>query len=90
MAVLLETHMQDHTILRDDFQFTNLSQVPANGLSSGLVVLWNTILITIEELRMSEHEIQCMVQVWPNPSKWLFSAIYAKASCKFVIFCVIT
>nr|XP_009785007.1 PREDICTED: uncharacterized protein LOC104233316 [Nicotiana sylvestris] len=63
LAILLEMHMQDHTVLRDDFQFTNMSQVPTNGLIGGLVVLWHDTLINVEELRMSEQEIHCLVQV---------------------------
>lgn len=83
LAVFLETHMQDHSILRDDFQFTNMFQVAANGLIGGLVVLCNNNLINVEELRMSEQEVHCLVQVWPNSSKSLFSAIYASNSFQY-------
>lgn len=40
LAILLETHMNDHTRLCDDFNFTHMLQVLANGLIGGLVVLW--------------------------------------------------
>lgn len=54
--------MQDHTVLRNDFHFTNMLLEPANGLIGGLVVLWHDTLINVEELRMSEQEIHCLVQ----------------------------
>lgn len=62
LAILLETHMQDHTRLRDDFNFTNMSQVPANGLIGGLLVLWNEASINVTERRLSEQEIHYVVQ----------------------------
>lgn len=39
LVVLIETHLSDHMTLRDDFQFTNMEQVPAEGNSGGIVVL---------------------------------------------------
>lgn len=71
--------MQDHTILRDDFQFSDMSQVPAQGISGGLVIMWHHYLITVDEIQMSTQEIHHMVHVWPNPTKWLF-LIYASNS----------
>ncbi|XP_070042981.1 uncharacterized protein [Nicotiana tomentosiformis] len=57
--------MQDHINLRNDFQFTDISQVSSNGLSGGIVILWHCDLINVDELRMSEQDIHCMVQL-PN------------------------
>lgn len=69
LVVLLETHMQDHTNLRDDFQSTNMSQVSANGLFGGIVILWHRDLVNVDELRMFEQEIHCTVHVWPFTTK---------------------
>lgn len=80
LAILLETHMQDHEGLRQAFEFTNMAQVSANGLVGGLGVLWNEALIGVEELRMSEQEIHCLIQVCPTKPKWLLSTIYASNS----------
>lgn len=66
LAILLETHMQDHTRLRDDFNFTNMSQVSSNGLVGGLLVLWNEASINVTEMRLSQQEIHCVVQVSTN------------------------
>lgn len=37
-------------------------------------MLWNAELVTVEDLNMTIQEVHCMVQVWPNPIKWLFSS----------------
>ncbi|XP_009770934.1 uncharacterized protein [Nicotiana sylvestris] len=63
LAILLETHMHNHTRLSDDYNFTNMSQVSANGLMGGLVVLWNEEGIKVIEMRISDQEIHCMVQI---------------------------
>lgn len=43
----------------------------------GLVVLWNADLINVTEMRISEQEIHCLIQVSPTKPFWLLSAIYA-------------
>ncbi|OIT01474.1 putative ribonuclease h protein, partial [Nicotiana attenuata] len=44
LAILLETHMHDHTSLREDFNFTNMAQAPANGLMEGCAkTYWQTL-----------------------------------------------
>lgn len=40
MAALLETRMESHTALRDDFNFSDMIEGPAQGRSGGLVILW--------------------------------------------------
>lgn len=69
--------MHDHTRLRDNFSFTSMSQVSANGIICGLVVLWNEDRINVQEMRISEQEIHCLVQVCTNKPKWILSSIYA-------------
>ncbi|OIS96517.1 hypothetical protein A4A49_09023 [Nicotiana attenuata] len=81
LVILLETHMQDHTSLREDINFENMAQAPANGLIGGLVVLWNAVHINVTEMRISDQEIHCVVQVSPTKPPWILSAIYA--SCHY-------
>lgn len=77
LVTLLETHMVDNTILRDDFGFTHLSEVPAEGHVGGIVVLWIDHLVTVHELAINTQEIHCMVQVHKQPYNFLFLKIYA-------------
>lgn len=51
--------------------------MPAERNSGGIIVLWLSDLLTIDEVSMTHQEIHCMVQVLPLPTKWLFTAIYA-------------
>lgn len=77
LVALLETHLTDHLAIRDEFDFTNMAQVPVEGHSGGIIALWLNDLLTVDEIAMTHQEIQCMVQVLPLPHKWLFTAIYA-------------
>ncbi|XP_019244264.1 PREDICTED: uncharacterized protein LOC109224131 [Nicotiana attenuata] len=77
LVVLFETHMHDHTVLCDDFHFTNFYKVPATGQAGGIVLLWHDNVLAVENLAMTEQEVHVMIQVFPNPQKWLFPAIYA-------------
>lgn len=77
LVALLETRMHDHTVLKNDFNFSNLAQVEAQSMSRGMALLWNDDLVHVDELTITSQEIHCMVQVLPNPTQWLFSSIYA-------------
>lgn len=51
--------------------------MPAERNSGGIIVLWLSDLLTIDEVSMTHQEIHCMVQVLSLPTKWLITAIYA-------------
>lgn len=61
LVVLFETHMHDHTVLRDDFYFTNFYEVPATGQAGGIVILWHDNLLAVENLAMTEQEVHVMI-----------------------------
>lgn len=61
LVVLLETHLTDHTAIQDDFSFTNIAQVPAEGHSGGIVVLRLNDILIVGEIAMTHQEIHCMV-----------------------------
>lgn len=77
LVVLLETHLMDHNLLKEDFNFTNLSQAPVDGQARGIVVLWNDTLVIVTEIIVTSQEIHCIVHVCPHGLPFLFSAIYA-------------
>lgn len=70
LIVFFETHMQNHAILCDDFGFTNFYEVPANGQTGGIVMLWHDHLLSVDDnVAMTKKEIHVMIQVLPNPQK---------------------
>ncbi|KAG5625231.1 hypothetical protein H5410_010449 [Solanum commersonii] len=56
MVALLETIMTSHKRLKDEFEFDDFLEVLAIGRSEGLVLLWNTALVTVSRLKKSDQE----------------------------------
>lgn len=77
LVVLLETHIQDHHSIKEDFAFSHLSQAYVECQARGIVVLWNDQVVQITEIVVTEQEIHCMIQVCPHGTPFLFTAIYA-------------
>ncbi|KAH0732145.1 hypothetical protein KY289_003333 [Solanum tuberosum] len=48
MVALLETRMTSHERLKDEFEFDDFLEVLAIGRSEGLVLLWNTALVSLK------------------------------------------
>ncbi|XP_019238156.1 PREDICTED: uncharacterized protein LOC109218258 [Nicotiana attenuata] len=90
LVVLLETHLQDHAVLRDDFDFSNLSQAPAEGQVGGIVILWNASIITISEVAVTNQEIHCMVQVRTVPKELSMGNYFPEKAFAYVKWEVIT
>ncbi|XP_070014337.1 uncharacterized protein [Nicotiana sylvestris] len=80
LVALLETCIHDHTVFKNDFNFSHMEQVESQGISGGIVLLWNADLVLVDELTMTTQEVHCMVQVLPNPTKRLLFSIYANNS----------
>nr|XP_016471037.1 PREDICTED: uncharacterized protein LOC107793238 [Nicotiana tabacum] len=70
LVALLETRMHDHTVLKNDFNFSNLAQVEAQSMSRGMALLWNDDLVHVDELTITSQEIHCMVQAPPGPAAY--------------------
>ncbi|MCD9646544.1 hypothetical protein HAX54_036463 [Datura stramonium] len=66
VVALLETKMEDHQPILDDFLFTHMIQVPAQGLSRGMVVLWDANVLELTQVEVTNHAIHAKVQVMPN------------------------
>lgn len=79
---LLETRMEDHSILRDSFNFDGMLEVPAQCQAGGIVFLWIGNMVVVTRICQSNQELHVMIQAAPNRQPWLFSIIYA--STRFI------
>lgn len=77
MVALLETRMENHVGLRDEFNFDNFLEVPAQGRVGGIVFMWLTSTVTVARISQSEQEPHSITHVCPSHVSWIFSAIYA-------------
>lgn len=77
LVVLLETHRANHQSMPNEFHFSNVASVPAEGRAGGISILWHADLLNVTDVACTPQEIHCMIQVSRSPNKWLFSAIYA-------------
>ncbi|XP_019231008.1 PREDICTED: uncharacterized protein LOC109211873 [Nicotiana attenuata] len=69
--------MVDHQSLASALNFDMIIQSPAVGLAGGIVFMWKEDQVAVEEVATTPQGIHAMVQVRPNHTPWLFSAIYA-------------
>ncbi|MCD7451685.1 hypothetical protein HAX54_013068 [Datura stramonium] len=60
--------MVNHQVLLDDFPFYNMIEVPGQGLSGGLVVLWDDNFVELTEVAVTNQEIHAMVQIFDAPA----------------------
>lgn len=60
---LIETKMQNHQPLLDDFPFTNMIEVASVGNSSGLVILWDDSILELDDIMTTDQEIHAMIKV---------------------------
>ncbi|KAK6789820.1 hypothetical protein RDI58_013620 [Solanum bulbocastanum] len=81
LVALVETKMQDHQTLLDDFTFNNMNQVPTNGNYGGLTILWDDTILVLDDIATTGQEIHAMVKVRTTNHSWLFSCIYA-STCR--------
>ncbi|KAG5600457.1 hypothetical protein H5410_031827, partial [Solanum commersonii] len=61
MVALVETRMISHEGLKDEFGFDDFLEVPTISRSGGLVLLWNTALVTVLGLMKSDQEVHAMI-----------------------------
>ncbi|KAH0639748.1 hypothetical protein KY285_036334 [Solanum tuberosum] len=62
LVVLLEIKMQSHQILLDDFPFNQMIKVSTICNSDGLVVLWDDIILELDEIATTGQEIHAMIK----------------------------
>lgn len=76
-VALLETKMDDHFNLKNEFNFDDYLEVPAQGRAGGMVLMWLTNMVNVALKRMDDQELHATIQVFPHHFSWCFSAIYA-------------
>ncbi|XP_075083639.1 uncharacterized protein LOC142167374 [Nicotiana tabacum] len=77
LVALLETRMRAHASLLNNFNFTEMIEVPVEGQSGGMAILYDHNLITVNNFTRRGQEIHVMIKVLPFRFSWLLSTIYA-------------
>lgn len=77
LVALLETKMQCHQALLEDFSFNRMIEVSANGNSRGIVVLWDDNFLKLDDTATTAQEVHAMIKVHNSPHTWLVSCVYA-------------
>lgn len=54
-----------------------MAEVPIEGHSGGIAIFWTQDVLQVEVVATTHQEIHCVLQVIPQPHKWMFSDIYA-------------
>ncbi|KAF3684010.1 hypothetical protein FXO38_00494 [Capsicum annuum] len=67
LVALLETKMQDHLVLLNDFSFNKVIEVPRVGNGEGLVVLSDDSLLEFSDVATTNQEIHAIMKHDPVP-----------------------
>lgn len=77
ILILLETKMTDHKGVTETLGFDHQLQFTAIGCSGGIVIVWKTDTLYLEDIYITPQGIHAMVKVLSSSHNWLLSAIYA-------------
>lgn len=69
--------MTTYQLLLDNFPFDRMIEVPAEGQSGGLVVLWDDSILELDDITTTRQEIHVIIKLHNSKFLWLFSCIYA-------------
>lgn len=61
----------------NEFGFSDMIEVLAEGQSGGMVVLWDTSLVNVNNFVRRNNDIHDLIEVPLIRHPWLFSSIYA-------------
>uniref|UniRef100_K4DF42 Uncharacterized protein n=1 Tax=Solanum lycopersicum TaxID=4081 RepID=K4DF42_SOLLC len=61
-VALLETKMDDHFNLKNEFNFDDYLEVPAQGRAGGMVLMWLTNMVNVALKRMDDQELHATIQ----------------------------
>lgn len=53
LVALLETKLASYTSISEEFDFTEMIEVPDIGKTCGLVILWNHNMVTVNNFKKS-------------------------------------
>ncbi|KAG5621920.1 hypothetical protein H5410_007138 [Solanum commersonii] len=62
LVALLETKMQNHISLLEEFPFTRMIEVPTIGNSGGIVVLWDDAILELDEITTTNQEVHAIIK----------------------------
>lgn len=65
MVTLLKNKMINHGSLMNDFGFTDMIEVPTEGQSGGIAVLWDTTLVNVNSFVRRNNKIHALIEVPP-------------------------
>lgn len=79
VMVIMETKLGGSRArdITDRLPFDGAIHIETIGLAGGLWLLWNSNMVEVEQLAITEQEIQVEIKVLSSNLSWLFSAIYA-------------
>lgn len=80
MVTLLKTRMVSHGNLMNDFGFTDMIEILAEGQSGGMAVLWDTNLVNVNNFVKRNNKIHVLIEVSPIRNPWHFYSIYANTN----------
>lgn len=68
--------MTDHKNITDILNFDSFIQSPAEGLSGGIVIMWNEDVVKLDNISVTTQGIHAKIKVTPHKFSWFFIAIY--------------
>ncbi|XP_070038612.1 uncharacterized protein [Nicotiana tomentosiformis] len=80
LIALLETRMGFYATLLNDFNFTEMIELPAEGQAGGLVILYDHKVVIVNNFTRRCQEIHAMIEVLPFRFSWLLSTVYANTN----------
>ncbi|XP_033515561.1 uncharacterized protein [Nicotiana tomentosiformis] len=63
MVTLLETRMENHISLLSDSPFSEMIEVPAEGQTGGMVIMWDASIVKVHNFVRRNQEIYATVEV---------------------------
>lgn len=80
MVTLLETRIDNHMSLLNPFGFTDIIEIPAEGQSGGMIILWNHTLVNVHGFVRRNQEISATIEAIQTHKSWLFTSVYASTN----------
>ena len=84
VMVIIETRVSDYRAeeVIKGLPFDGFAILETIGFTGGIWLLWNSFMVHVEVLSLTEQEIHAPLQVQSLPSSWILSAIYASPKFK--------
>lgn len=80
LATFLETRMENHITLSNDFLFTEKIEVPLESQARRMVIMLDASIVRVHDFVRRNQEIHATVEVTPFNTAWLFSSVYASTN----------